>query len=92
MLWSGYNTSTHTFDIYAISDVLRTAVTPIPGGVSLGWHTHPGNQYQPQRSIDMRVWKNIGLPRTAAGYDDSLDIPGTPSVSGATFYRVIQVR
>ena len=92
IVWSGFNPATQTFDIFAINDVLKLLVTPIAGGVRLQWPTHPGLQYQIQRSGDLSVWKNVGSTRTAAGYSDTNDIPATVSVTGAAFYRVILVR
>ncbi|MCX7872619.1 MAG: fibronectin type III domain-containing protein [Verrucomicrobiae bacterium] len=69
--------------------VLRTRISRSPQGRFLHWNTQPGLIYQVQTSTDLKQWINVGQPRFAAGYQDSILIEQTNMNS---FYRVIRIR
>lgn len=69
--------------------VLRTRITKSPQGSFLNWNTQPGFIYQVQTSADLKQWTNVGQPRFAAGYQDSILLEQTNNNS---FYRVIRIR
>lgn len=69
--------------------VLRTRIERSPQGRFLRWNTQPGFIYQVQASSDLKEWTNLGQPRFAAGYQDSVLLENTERQS---FYRVIRIR
>jgi hypothetical protein len=58
-------------------------------GLRLEWGTQPGFVYQPQSSLDGKLWKNVGGPRFAAGSSDAMTIAAT---GDASLFRVLRVR
>jgi hypothetical protein len=70
------------------TSVLRTRLQNTQQGVFLYWNTQPGLLYQVQASTSMGTWSNLGGPRFAAGYQDSLYVGG----SGSGFYRIVRLR
>jgi hypothetical protein len=54
----------------------------------LNWNTQPGFTYQIQVSTSFANWANLGLPRFAAGVNDSVLVGG----SAVGYYRVVLVR
>ena len=54
----------------------------------LGWNTQPGLTYQVQVTTDFNSWSNLGSPRFASGYNDSIYV-GSGS---AAYYRVLLLR
>ncbi len=66
---------------------LRTSLTPTAQGMFLGWNTVPGLTYQVQTLSNM-VWSNLGVPRFAAGTNDSIFVGG----GSAGYYRVLLLR
>jgi hypothetical protein len=69
--------------------VLKTRIADTPQGRFLYWNTQPGFIYQVQTSADLKQWTNLGQPRFAAGYQDSILLGQTNDNS---FYRVIRIR
>jgi hypothetical protein len=70
--------------------VLRTRITRTPQGRFLHWNTQPGFVYQVQTTTNLTGWTNLGQPRFASGYEDSILLQ--PGSNGAAFYRVIRIR
>lgn len=68
--------------------VLRIRPHPTPQGFFVNWNTQPGLMYQVQSSMNLGAWVNVGGPRFAAGYQDSLFVGG----GNAGFYRVLRLR
>lgn len=69
--------------------VLRVRIARTLQGRFLYWNTQPGFVYQVQFSTNINQWNNLGSPRFAAGYQDSMLID---SAHNASFYRVIRIR
>ncbi len=64
---------------------LKQVLTPTAQGLFLSWSTQPGHTYQVQvKSSFTAAWSNLGPPRFAAGYTDSIDVGG----DAAGFYRI----
>jgi hypothetical protein len=58
-------------------------------GMFLSWPTQPGLTYQVQQKADMMAaWSNLGSPRFAAGYSDSIYVGG----GSAGYYHVMLLR
>jgi hypothetical protein len=71
------------------NSVLRTRMEVTTQGVFLKWNSQPGLMYQVQSSTSPGgSWSNLGGPRFAAGYEDSLYVGG----SNAGYYRIIRLR
>lgn len=88
VVWSSFATSGN-FDLFARSyNLITVDIIPIAGGVRISWNTRPAGIYQVQSSTNYTTWNNHGSPRTASGYSDSVDVPGS---GGATVYRVVRV-
>lgn len=51
---------------------LVTSISNSPEGWFLSWNTVPGNVYQVQTSTNLGTWSNLGVPRFAAGTNDSI--------------------
>jgi hypothetical protein len=64
---------------------LRTAISRSAQGYFLDWNPQPGHTYQVQSSGDLRAWVNLGLPRFAAGNDDSIYLGGDTR----GYYRIL---
>ncbi len=58
------------------SSVLRLRLQRTAQGMFLNWNTEPGFVYQVQSSANMNAWQNLGGPRFAAGYLDSMYVGG----------------
>ncbi len=67
---------------------LRTKLVRKPGGALLTWNPQPGLIYQAQISTDLRNWVNLGGPRFAADYSDSVLVGG----NALSYYRVLRLR
>jgi hypothetical protein len=70
------------------NSVLRVKLQPSPQGLFLNWNTQPGLIYQVQTSADLHNWTDVGAPRFAAGFVDSMYVGG----SNANYYRVSRLR
>jgi hypothetical protein len=70
------------------SSVLRTRLENTSNGMFLNWNTEPGLMYQVQASTNFGPWSNLGGPRLAAGYVDSLYVGG----NNVGYYRIIRLR
>lgn len=70
------------------NSVLKQRMVQTPQGPYLNWNTQPGLIYQVQRTTNMSNWQNVGGPRFAAGYLDSLYVGG----SNAGFYQIVRLR
>jgi hypothetical protein len=70
------------------NSVLRIRLQPSVQGLFLNWNTQPGLMYQVQASTNLGVWVNVGGPRFAAGYQDSMYVGG----GNAGYYRVLRLR
>ena len=60
-----------------------------PQGALITWNTRPGAIYQPQWSVDLKDWNNLGSPRLAAGSTDSMAAAESPARS---YFRVNLLR
>ncbi len=67
---------------------LRTALANTPQGLFLSWNTQPGFTYQVEVATNLGIWNNLGSPRFAAGYSDSIFV----GKSSAGYYRVLLLR
>jgi hypothetical protein len=68
---------------------LVTSLTPTPEGMFLSWNTQPGATYQVLVKTSMVAgWSNLGAPRFAAGYSDSIFVGGSQS----GFYQIMLLR
>lgn len=67
---------------------LKTKLVRKTNGVLLTWNPQPGLIYQPQVSTDIKTWVNLGGPRFAADYTDSVTVGG----SAQAYYRVLRLR
>lgn len=70
------------------SSVLRLRLQRTPQGMYVNWNTEPGLIYQLQSSANLGPWSNVGGPRFAAGYLDSLYV----GAGNMGYYRVIRLR
>ena len=70
------------------NSVLRERLDSTSQGLFLTWNTQPGLIYQVQVAANFGPWANLGGPRFAAGYVDSLYVGG--STSG--YYRIVRLR
>ncbi len=68
--------------------VLRIRLQQTAQGLFLNWNTQPGLMYQVQISASLDAWSNLGGPRFAAGYLDSIYVGG----ANAGYYRVLRLR
>jgi len=59
------------------------------GKLELQWPTVGGGVYQLQSSVDAKVWKSIGSPRTASGESDVLAISAPGQM---VLYRIVRAR
>jgi len=75
-------------DPFDPSTWLRTAIARSAQGLFLEWNSQPGHTYQVQSSGDLRAWVNVGLPRFAAGNEDSIYLGG----STRGYYRILCLR
>jgi hypothetical protein len=88
VVWSSFGAGT-SFDLWARSyDLIRLQMASTPQGLSLSWNTQPGSVYQVQVTTDNVTWNNVGSPRVAGGYGDSIGVSAT---NGTAYYRVIRV-
>ena len=88
VVWTSFQAGT-SFDLFARAyDLIRLNTVPIAQGMRLSWNTQPGCVYQVQISTDGVTWTNLGAPRTAVGFSDSVDVSAT---NGMAYYRVIRV-
>ena len=70
------------------ASVLQVQLAKTAQGMFLNWPTQPGLTYQVQVTTNMKTWNNLGAPRYAAGYSDSIYCGG-----GSTgYYRVTLLR
>jgi hypothetical protein len=67
---------------------LTTRLVSTPQGMFLNWNTQSGFTYQVQVSSDFITWSNVGLPRFAAGANDSVFVGG----GGIGYYRIVLLR
>jgi hypothetical protein len=68
---------------------LVTQLSNTPQGLFLAWNTQPGATYQVQVKTNLTAaWSNLGTPRFAAGYGDSIYCEG----GSAGYYRVVLLR
>jgi len=68
---------------------LKTTLTSTSQGMFLSWNTQSGATYQVQVRTNLTAaWSNLGAPRFAAGYSDSIYVGGSP----AGFYRLLLLR
>jgi hypothetical protein len=68
---------------------LVTSLTPTSEGMFLSWNTQPGATYQVLVKTSMVAgWSNLGAPRFAAGYSDSIFVGGSQS----GFYQIMLLR
>lgn len=67
---------------------LTTQLLNTKQGMFLTWNTQPGRIYQVQFSTNFVTWSNLGLPRFAAGVNDSINVGGNT----AGYYRMLLVR
>ena len=74
------------------ASVLRTQSTATPQGFFLSWNTQPGLTYQVQVTTNFASpsWSNLGAPRFAAGYTDSIFVGAVPG--GGGYYRIMLLR
>lgn len=72
------------------NSVLRTRLQHASQGLYLNWNTQPGLVYQVIGSSDMTTWSNIGGPRFAAGFLDSIYLGPGPGKIG--YYQVLRLR
>jgi hypothetical protein len=71
------------------ASVLKVNLTSTPEGMFLSWPTQPGATYQVQVKTSLAAaWSNLGTPRFAAGYSDSIFVGG----SQAGFYQIMLLR
>jgi len=63
---------------------LQTTLANTQQGLYLSWNTQPGLTYQVQVTTNFTAWTNLGGPRFAADYSDSIYVGG----SSAGYYRV----
>jgi hypothetical protein len=72
--------------------VLRTQLTGTSQGFFLSWNTQPGLTYQVQVTTNFASasWSNLGAPRFAAGYTDSIFVGAGPGGSG--YYHIMLLR
>ena len=70
------------------NSVLIQHLRATPQGLFLDWNTEPGLIYQVQVSGNLGGWTNLGVPRFAAGYQDSIYVGG----SASSFYRIQRLR
>jgi hypothetical protein len=70
------------------NSVLRMRLQHTAQGLFLNWNSQPGLMYQVQVSTDLGGWVNLGGPRFAAGYLDSMYAGG----GSAEYYRVLRLR
>ncbi|MGC8744197.1 MAG: fibronectin type III domain-containing protein [Verrucomicrobiia bacterium] len=70
--------------------VLRTRIVRTPQGRFLHWSAQPGFVYQVQTTTNLTGWTNLGQPRFASGYEDSILLQSQSN--SAAFYRVIRIR
>jgi hypothetical protein len=54
----------------------------------LHWNTQPGFKYQVQVTTNFTSWSTVGLPRFAAGSNDSIYVGG----GAVGYYRVVLLR
>lgn len=69
--------------------VLKIRITRSLQGRFLHWNTQPGFVYQVQTTTNFTDWVNLGQPRFASGYEDSMLIQ---SGNIRAFYRIIRIR
>ena len=70
------------------NSVLKTQLLPTSQGLFLSWSARPGLVYQIQVSTNMTSWANLGKPRVAADYTDSIYVgPGS-----SRYFRVVRMR
>ena len=67
---------------------LQATLTKTSEGLFLNWNTQPGLTYQVQVTTDFTSWNNLGVPRFAAGTNDSI-FCGSGSVG---YYRILLLR
>lgn len=70
------------------NSVLRIRLHQTMQGMYVNWNTEPGLIYQLQSSVNLGPWSNVGGPRFAAGYLDSLYV----GAGNNGFYRVVRLR
>jgi len=70
------------------ASVLRVQLSNTQQGLFLNWNTQPGLTYQVQAATNFTSWSNLGLPRFAAGTNDSIYV-GNSSMG---YYRVSLLR
>jgi hypothetical protein len=71
------------------ASVLSVQLNNSPQGMFLSWLTQPGLTYQVQVKPNMAAaWSNLGTPRFAAGYSDSIFVGG----GSAGYYHVMLLR
>ena len=72
------------------NSVLRQRIMQTAQGPYLSWNTQPGLVYQVMTMTNMNSWQNVGGPRFAPGYLDSIYVGGGSGKSG--FYRIMRLR
>jgi hypothetical protein len=70
------------------ASVLRQRLVQTAQGPFLNWNTQPGLVYQVQIAPNLGVWQNLGQPRFAAGYIDSVYVGGYSS----SLFRIKRLR
>jgi hypothetical protein len=87
VVWSSFVAGT-SFDLFArVYDLIRVEVSATAQGIAISWNTQPGYAYQLQVSTDYATWTDVGSPRTAAGYSDSVAVNAGNRGAG---YRVVR--
>lgn len=87
--WSAFVADT-SFDLFArVYDLIRVSVVNTAQGVVISWNTQPGSVYQLQSSTNYSTWSDVGLPRTAEGYAESVNVSTSPA---GVFYRVVRTQ
>lgn len=71
------------------TSVLQVTLVGTSQGPLMTWNTRPGAIYQPQWSLDLKDWNNLGSPRLAAGTTDSMAAAESPASS---YFRVNLLR
>lgn len=71
------------------ASVLQVTLVGTSQGPLMTWNTRPGAIYQPQWSVDLKDWNNLGSPRLAAGNSDSMAAAESPASS---YFRVNLLR
>lgn len=70
------------------NSALRIRLQYTAQGLYLNWNTQPGLMYQVQTTTNLSGWQNVGGPRFAAGYLDSMYVGG----NNVGLFRIVRLR